>query len=258
MPDSAKLADPPPAADLAALRAEIDALDDALHDLVMRRVAVVARLAASRAKGEGTPFRPGREAAILRRLLARHAGPLPRAALVRLWRELIGVHTALQAPLTVAAWLEEPGIEVVRAHLGLLAEVTRCPDAAAALAAAEAGGASLVALPPAGRWWRTHYPARLSVCARTMSRMVMLGNSVPHNPLPSGFGSAGPEEPMQPPSTLAQMTKYRSVSIGRPGPTTASHQPGLPVRGCSSATYWSPVSAWQTSTALLRAALRRP
>ena len=38
---------------------------------------------------------------------------------------------------------------------------------------------------------------------------------------------------MQPPSTLGQMTKKRSVSIGLPGPTIVSHQPGLPVTGCS-------------------------
>ncbi|MEI9885353.1 MAG: hypothetical protein WDN08_02445 [Rhizomicrobium sp.] len=43
--------------------------------------------------------------------------------------------------------------------------------------------------------------------------------------------SAGPVVPMQPPSTLAQITKKRSVSIGRPGPTIVFHQPGLPVTG---------------------------
>src|SRR4051812_36587391 len=75
---------------LAAARAEIDALDDALHDLVMRRAEVVARLAASRAKaGSPSPLRPGREAMILRRLLGRHHGALPANALVGLWRELL-------------------------------------------------------------------------------------------------------------------------------------------------------------------------
>ncbi len=64
--------------------------------------------------------------------------------------------------------------------------------------------------------------------ARTMSRMVTDGKSVPQTP-PPGLGLRGPVLPMQPPSTLAQMTKKRSVSTGRPGPTTRSHQPGLPV-----------------------------
>ena len=47
----------------------------------------------------------------------------------------------------------------------------------------------------------------------------------------AGLVEAGPEEPMQPPTTLGQMMKYRSESIGRPGPTMVSHQPGLPVTG---------------------------
>ena len=42
---------------------------------------------------------------------------------------------------------------------------------------------------------------------------------------------AGPVVPMQPPSTLVAMTKYRSVSIGLPGPTIVAHQPFLPVTG---------------------------
>ena len=92
-----------------------------------------------------------------------------------------------------------------------------------------------------------------------MSRMVTGGKSVPQGlPSPSSRGLRGPVEPMQPPSTLAQITNSRSVSTGRPGPTTMSHQPGLPVTGWVSATYWSPVRAWQTSTALDRSALSRP
>ena len=63
---------------------------------------------------------------------------------------------------------------------------------------------------------------------------------------------------MQPPSTLGQMTKKRLVSIGLPGPTMVSHQPGLPVTGFWLATYWSPVSAWQTRMAFDLAALSLP
>lgn len=153
-------------ADLAALRAEIDELDNALHDLLMRRAEVVARLAASRTKGNGPAIRPGREAAILRRLLDRHAGPLPRAALVRLWRELLEAMTTMQAPLSVAAWLPDAGIEVLRAHLGLGAPVSRFGHEAQALAAHAEGRTALVALPAAGRWWRTHFSSTLAVTAR--------------------------------------------------------------------------------------------
>jgi hypothetical protein len=54
---------------------------------------------------------------------------------------------------------------------------------------------------------------------------------------------------MQPPTTFAQMTKKRLVSIGNPGPTIVDHQPGLPVTGCRPAAYWSPVKAWQSKNA---------
>ena len=153
-------------AELAALRAEIDTLDDAIHDLLMRRVGVVARLAASRAKGKGPAIRPGREAMILRRLLARHGGALPRTGLVRLWRELLCATTSMQAPLTATAWLPDAGVEVLRAHLGLAAPVTRCADEAAAIEAAISGATALAALPPTGRWWRSLAPASLFVTAR--------------------------------------------------------------------------------------------
>ena len=38
-------------------------------------------------------------------------------------------------------------------------------------------------------------------------------------------------EPLQPPITLEQMTKYLSVSSALPGPMSMSHQPGSPVVG---------------------------
>jgi len=75
---------------------------------------------------------------------------------------------------------------------------------------------------------------------------------------PSGPSLDGPDEPMHDPSTLAQITWKRSVSMGLPGPTMRSHQPGLPVRGWVEATCWSPVVAWQISTALSRAGFSVP
>src|SRR3546814_20119933 len=71
-----------------------------------------------------------------------------------------------------------------------------------------------------------------------MSAIVMTGNFMPSGVPVAGSGVAGPLVPMQLPSTLAQMTKYRSVSTGLPGPTMRVHQPGLPVAGCALAPYW--------------------
>ena len=162
--------DPPRPETLAAIRAEIDALDDALHELLMRRAAVVARLAGSRAKGQGAALRPGREAAILRRLFARHEGPLPRAALLRIWRELLAATTAMQAPLPTLAALDAAQLMVLRAHLGLGAAIAPVASAEAALAGLAAGQAALAALPwpdadrPAADW--AALPPGLSITAR--------------------------------------------------------------------------------------------
>ena len=75
----------------------------------------------------------------------------------------------------------------------------------------------------------------------------------------AGFGSAGPVEPKQEPRLLTPMTKKRSVSSGLPGPIRLSHQPSLrSTPAWVPATWWLALSAWQTSTALLRAALSVP
>src|SRR6185437_12724944 len=74
---------------LEDLRRRIDEIDDQIHDLLMRRAELVEAIGNSK-KSENAPvLRPGREARILRRLVARHRGRLPRSVLVRLWRELL-------------------------------------------------------------------------------------------------------------------------------------------------------------------------
>lgn len=95
------------AATLDSLRQDIDRIDTSLHDLIMERTALVERIRA--AKGNGTVVRPAREAAILRRLLARHDGPFPAASLARIWREMIAAVTGLQAPLSLAVYMPERG-----------------------------------------------------------------------------------------------------------------------------------------------------
>lgn len=174
MPDTSN--PPPQAEDLDSLRAEIDTLDDALHDLVMQRADIVARLAASRAKGTTIPLRPGREASVLRRLAARHAGPLPKAAIVRLWREIFASSSALQGKLTVAAYVPGPGTalaRLAREHFGTATHIRNHQSSARALATVSSGEAALAVLPmpeeseaPETAWWISLDAPRLQVIAR--------------------------------------------------------------------------------------------
>ncbi|HKM64622.1 MAG TPA: chorismate mutase [Acidisphaera sp.] len=168
---------PPP--DLAALRAEVDAVDDAIHDALRRRADVVARIAASGAKS-GVALRPGREAAILRRLIARHDGPLPAQALVRVWRELLAATTAMQGPVLIAVCDPDPAgavTHLAREHFGALTPIRVHRSPAQAMTEVRHGSATVAVLKlPAEdesaqeAWWpalrqtdekRVHVVARL-------------------------------------------------------------------------------------------------
>ena len=140
---------PQSAQSLASIRAEIDRLDDALHDLLLARAALVERLAASGAK-RGTPYRPAREASIVRRLLARHRGPFSKASLVGIWRELLVGMTAIQAPFSVVVWSPAPGsgyVALAREHFGTAVPIRWVRSTAQVLRAVALGEAQAGLLP---------------------------------------------------------------------------------------------------------------
>ena len=146
----------PPALD--DLRRDIDRIDDALHDLLVRRAEVVAAIRG--VKAGGFALRPGREAMILRRLLARHTGAFPRESLVRIWREIMGAMVRLQGSFAIAA-PASVGAEfgqLAREEYGSAIAVTTMPSARHALGAVRTGEAALALLPPpregeAQPWW---------------------------------------------------------------------------------------------------------
>ncbi|MDZ4382456.1 MAG: chorismate mutase [Parvibaculum sp.] len=93
---------------LADVRKEIDAIDDAIQDLLLKRTELVvevaeakARAASAAGKGSFVAFRPAREAEVLRRVASRHKGRLPLRVLVRLWREIMAAMTRIQGPFRV-------------------------------------------------------------------------------------------------------------------------------------------------------------
>jgi len=92
--------------ELQALRREIDAIDDSLHDLIMERTRVVERVRHAK-RGEKIKIRPAREAEILYRLMARHKGPFPKQELARIWREIIVATLRFEGPFSVAVSIPE-------------------------------------------------------------------------------------------------------------------------------------------------------
>jgi chorismate mutase len=147
---------------LAALRADLDRLDDSMHDLLMQRANVVAQVAALGSRGK-VPFRPGREAEIIRRLVARHAGPLPRRVLPRLWRELLAATTSMQGSFVITVCESDPSgsfAACAREHFGVLTPLRVHRSPAQAIAEVSSGTATAAVLPlpveqePAlAAWW---------------------------------------------------------------------------------------------------------
>lgn len=157
-----------PAPRLAELRAELDAIDDQIHDLLMQRAKVVENVASQGGK-KGTKIRPGREAIILRRLLDRHQGSWPAQAIVRIWREMFGAALIIEGGQTMAVCDGEGGearLALAREHFGPLTPVRRHHNPSQTLAdLTRDGGAQLAVLPPLGEgedaqggWWRMLAP----------------------------------------------------------------------------------------------------
>ena len=150
------------------LRREIDRIDNAIHDLLMQRTAVVHEV--SRAKNRGGPvqgrtqfFRPGREARVLRRLVERHSGAFPHASLVRIWREIMSGQLRVQTSVTVCVYAPESRLALwdrARDQYGAAAQYRAAARPQHVIAAVRSGEASIGVLPVPGEdddgdepWW---------------------------------------------------------------------------------------------------------
>ncbi len=156
---------------LTALRAELDRIDDAIHDLLIQRAEVVERVARA---AKPAAFRPGREALIVRRLVQRHQGALPPASVFRIWRELLAGTTAMQGNFLLAVCDADPGAaltQLTREHFGALTPLRPYGNIGQALADVSNGAASVAVLPfpsDANTWWVAllHHEPRLHVIGR--------------------------------------------------------------------------------------------
>ncbi len=156
---------------LPALRAELDRIDDLLHDLLMERAKVVERVARS---GKPSAFRPGREASIIRRLVGRHSGALPARTLFCMWREMLAGTTGMQAPVIVTVCENDANLGVTmaaREHFGALTPIRPHSSPSRALAEVSNGSASVAVLPyptETDSWWTMllHGEPRMHIIAR--------------------------------------------------------------------------------------------
>jgi chorismate mutase / prephenate dehydratase len=156
---------------LPELRAELDRIDNTVHDLLMQRAEIVEYVARS---GKPAAFRPGREASILRRLTGRHRGALPPVAVVRIWRELLAGTTSMQGGFSLAVCDSAHGAPVTqlaREHFGALTPLRTYTSPGQALVDVSQGLASVAVLPyptDNDNWWVAllHHEPRLHIVGR--------------------------------------------------------------------------------------------
>jgi len=148
----------PPSLD--AVRQRIDALDSELLRLVDERAALARVVAAAKqAAGDGDKFalRPGREAQILRRLIAAERDAANPSLIVRIWRELIGDSLSVQGPFHLSVWGgKDPGraVELARHRFGAAPPLRQVAKAEDALAQARTpGGVAVCSIAPDNAWW---------------------------------------------------------------------------------------------------------
>ncbi len=152
---------------LVALRAEIDRIDAAMHDLLIERGEIIGRLIAAKRTAEmGSAFRPAREAEMMRRLVMRHRGILPLDTAESILRVIIATFTYIQAPFRLHADLstgEAAMRDSARFHFGFTVPFEGHLGASGVIAALSAAPGDLGLVPAtaasAGAWWTGLEPA---------------------------------------------------------------------------------------------------
>lgn len=154
--------DRPSSETLADLRAEIDAIDARLHELLMERGEIIDRLIAAKAGSGGSAFRPDREAAMMRRLVSRHRGILPLDTVETIWRIIISTFTYVQAHYSVHCDISDGDAamrDCCRFHFGFTVPYlphtgTQAVIEAVAASEGDLGLLKVAGGPAAGAWWR--------------------------------------------------------------------------------------------------------
>ncbi len=132
---------------LQQLRNRIDALDREILRLVNERAAAAHEI--GKLKGDGTVYRPEREAQVLRRLAEVNPGPLPEKAVTHLFTEIISACRALEDAFAVAC-LGPKGTfseEAVVKHFGGQAPTVLCNSIDEVFRAIEAGSVGYGVVP---------------------------------------------------------------------------------------------------------------
>jgi chorismate mutase / prephenate dehydratase len=147
---------------LEDIRKKIDALDDQIHDLLMQRADLIVDVLAAKKKTNTPIVQPAREAKMIRRLLKRHRGPLPEAAIVKIWRELVGAVSLLQTGIKVAVSNDSSHAytwDMAKEYFGTVLPMNKMSAPIAAISAVREDEATFAVVPwphdgETAPWWQ--------------------------------------------------------------------------------------------------------
>lgn len=157
-------APPPGTADpLETIRREIDEIDTKMLALAAERLKLTEDVAHTKAPQPGLPIRPGREVALLRRLVAEAPAPLDRELVIELWRALIsaGLRRQKVIDVVVGGARNDPTrlFDIARRHFGARTRISHVGEPQDALMRAAEAPDRCVAVTPwpaapgVGSWW---------------------------------------------------------------------------------------------------------
>lgn len=146
---------------LERARRAIDAVDDRLLALIGERAALAAEVASAKGPVAGSPMRPAREVAMLRRLSGAASGGVDGALVIEIWRALIADNLRRQKCVEVftGGALDQVRLfDLARRHFGAGAKINRCEDSRVTLTRMTdtPAGAAVMPFPGkagAGMWW---------------------------------------------------------------------------------------------------------
>jgi chorismate mutase len=168
---------------LEDLRRDIDRIDEQIHDLLMARAGIGDRIRQAK-NGSAVNLRPGREADILRRLVARHRGSFPKPSLVRIWREIFSGLTRLQGPFSIAVLGNEQQhafVELARDQYGSYTPMSIHQSAGRVIETVVRGDASVGILPVPSQddeepWW-PYLVSENATAPRIVARLPFAGTA---------------------------------------------------------------------------------
>jgi chorismate mutase / prephenate dehydratase len=193
---------PPPSDPIETIRREIDGIDATMLSLAAERLQLADKLVAAKAPQAGLPIRPGREVAMLRRLVANAPAPLERELVVEVWRALIAASLRRQRVIDVAVGGNPKDFklfDLARRHFGARARIDFAGEPTDALKKAADNPQSLVAVTPwpgapnVGAWWPALTETRYSKLY-IIAALPVLREGEDQGPKAAVFAASPPEE----------------------------------------------------------------